>query len=291
MAGNTSNVKLGVCKVLYKGRDLGLTKGGVDVEVTTGTHPVNVDQYGETIVNEFITKREVKVTIPLAETTAENLIAIMPGAAYVTDGVKATGLIRVPTNPAANDVVTVNGVVFTFKTTRTSQYDILIGATPAMTAANIVTALSQSIDSAVVQANYSQTVVGTSPAVNAVQVQFNDYGTAGNAFTLAVTATNVTVSGATLTGGVNGTNSRADVTTGIGLNLLKVGGLLVLHPIANADSDTSEDFIIPNAATPGSAKFAYKYNDERIFNTEFHGYPDPATGILFKLGSLTASAS
>lgn len=85
MASDVRNVKLGVCNVSYGGVDLGLTKGGVEVSISTETHEVLVDKYGETPVNEFITSRKIEVTVPLAETTLENAIAIMPGATLVVD--------------------------------------------------------------------------------------------------------------------------------------------------------------------------------------------------------------
>lgn len=90
MPSSTENVKLGVCTVLFDSIDLGFTKGGVDVEVQTSTHEVKVDQYGETPVNELITGRTVSVKVPLAETTLDNLVAIMPGAVLVTDSVTPT---------------------------------------------------------------------------------------------------------------------------------------------------------------------------------------------------------
>lgn len=82
---NTENVKLGVCRVTFGGEDLGFTKGGVEVSVETSTHEVTVDQMGETPINEYITSRSCTVTVPLAETTLENLVKIMPGATLVVD--------------------------------------------------------------------------------------------------------------------------------------------------------------------------------------------------------------
>ncbi|EGT88588.1 hypothetical protein ABNIH1_18950, partial [Acinetobacter baumannii ABNIH1] len=35
MASDVKNVKLGVCKIMFDGVDLGFTKGGVDVTVST----------------------------------------------------------------------------------------------------------------------------------------------------------------------------------------------------------------------------------------------------------------
>lgn len=100
MAGtsNTKNVKLGVCRVSFGGTDLGFTKGGVEVSVETETHEVTVDQMGETPINEYITSRTCTVTVPMAETTLENLVKIMPGATLVTDSTTDTKkYVNVPT--------------------------------------------------------------------------------------------------------------------------------------------------------------------------------------------------
>lgn len=170
---DVKNVKLGVCRVLYDGQDLGFTKGGVDVAVSTETHEVQVDQYGQTPINEFIMGRTVTVTVPLAETTLENLVKIMPGAKLVTHA-----------------------------------------------------------------------------------------------------STKVT---------------RVDVPTGVGTSLVELAKTLTLHPINKPESDKSDDFTVHRAATAGALEFAYKLEDERIFNCEFKGYPD-GTGKLFSVGDPLAGA-
>jgi hypothetical protein len=103
MASDIKNVKLGVCKVTFGGTDLGYTKGGVEVSVKTETHKVMVDQFGKTPINEYIMGREVQVKVPLAETTLDNLVKIMPGAALLTDGVDPTKkVVNVPTGIGSN---------------------------------------------------------------------------------------------------------------------------------------------------------------------------------------------
>lgn len=77
------NIKLGACNATFKSTALGLTKGGVEVSVETTTHPVTVDQHGETLIDEFITKRQFKVTVPLAETTIELMGLALPGSEVV----------------------------------------------------------------------------------------------------------------------------------------------------------------------------------------------------------------
>lgn len=170
MASDTKNVKLGVCKVLFNGEDLGYTKGGVEVTVKTDTHKVNVDQFGKTAINEYVMGREVMAKVPLAETTIDNMVRIMPGATLQTDA----------TDP---------------------------------------------------------------------------------------------------------TKKYVEVTTGIGVDLLSTARELRLHPISLPDADFTEDFVIPLANTAGALNFAYKLEDERIFNVDFNGYPDPTTNKLFYVGS------
>lgn len=278
------NIRLGVCKITFGGVDLGLTKGGVDVEVTTETHVVEVDQFGKSPVDEYIMGRKVSAKVPLAETTLENLVRIMPGATLVEDGVKANGTVTFSTAPTANDTVTVNGVVFTAKAVPVNAHEFALGASAAEAAANLKAKLSAAADVAVDKAVY--TVSGA-----IVTATYATSGTDGNAFTLAKSGTAVAVSGATLTGGTNSTHKKVVVKHGIGESLLKSSKKLVLHPIALDDADLSEDFIILKANTPGAMQFAYKLEEERIFNTTFNGYPDPTTKELFVYGDETATAA
>ncbi len=172
---NTQNVKLGVCRVTFGGTDLGFTKGGVEVSVETQTHEVTVDQMGDTPINEYITSRSCTVTVPLAETTLENLVKVMPGATLVMDTQEST-------------------------------------------------------------------------------------------------------------------KKYVTVPTATGQSLLKVAQTLVLHPIANAENDKSDDFTVMRAATAGAMSYSYKLDDERIFSCEFKAYADE-DGNLFKVGDTSAVAS
>ena len=174
MASSIENVKLGVCKISFGGQDLGYTKGGVEVTVTSETKEVMVDQFGNTPINENIMGRKVVVKVPMAETTLDNLVKIMPGATLITDG--------------------------------------------------------------------------TDPTKKVVKVP-----------------------------------------SGIGTNLLTIAQKLVLHPIGKPDADKSEDFTVFKTATAGALSFAYKVDDERVFDTEFKGYPG-TDGHLFALGDDTATA-
>lgn len=286
MPSETRNVKLGVCTVTYDGVDLGYTKGGVEVEVKSETKKVMVDQFGNTPINEYVLGRTCTVKAPLAETTLENLARIMPGATLTAIGAtKASGTVTFTTAaPVNNDVVTVNGVAFTFKTTAVSSNDIsLTGITTfALAAAAFANAVNSSIDPLVSQ--ITATVV-----TGVVTLTADDAGVAGNAVTLTKTATNIAVSGATLAGGADATKKKVSVTNAVGSSLLAAAKKLVLHPIANLPADRSEDFTVPLAGTAGDMQFAFKLDDERIYNCTFEAYPNATTKVMFIIGDEAAA--
>ena len=123
------------------------------------------------------------------------------GFAFVTAGTKASGTITISTNPTNGHTVTVNGVLITFVTALTTGNQVLIGGTAANTGDALRTFLNaQTSNTSLNVATYT----GTGAAVT---VKYNTTGTAGNAFTLVAGQVSVSVSGATLTGGVNGNDS------------------------------------------------------------------------------------
>jgi hypothetical protein len=285
---DTRNVKMGVCRIYYDGVDLGYTKGGVEVDVSTDTHKMTVDQFGESIINEYIMKRDISVKIPLAETTLQNMVNIMPGSNLVqTGGTKATGTLTFVAQPANNSTIVLNGKTITFKDAGAvaANLEVLIGANLGATLTALKNLLEASTDPALAQATYTA-------SATVLTVTHNDYSDEGNAYTLSngTQAANATASGATLAGGADPTALRVDVTNAVGSNLLNSAKELVLRPIElDQVGDKSEDLIIPKAATAGALQFAYKYNEERIFNVTFSGYPDPTTNILFKFGNPAAA--
>lgn len=264
--GNTANVKLGVCNIRFGGIDLGLTKGGVEVEVSTDTHKVMVDQFGESEINEQITKRTVKVTAPLAETTLENMVSVMPGAVLVDSGTKQVYTIDEPT--PVNDAlytVTVNDVDY--------EYTADADATEAEIIAGLADAINLSGACPMVASTTVDSLILTARASGVTNVVSTSGGTLAGVETVAA------VAGA----------KRVDVKNGVGTDLLAIAKELVLHPISLPFADRSEDFIIPLASTAGGLNFAYKMDEERVYNVEFAGYPNSNTSVLFKFGDPAAA--
>lgn len=77
------NLEMGPCNVTFKTTDLGLTKGGVEVEFGTEVANITADQFGDTIIDDVIKGRMVKVTVPMAERDLEKLAAVIPGSTLI----------------------------------------------------------------------------------------------------------------------------------------------------------------------------------------------------------------
>lgn len=284
-----NNIKLGPAKVTFDGIELGFTIGGVEVQVQTSTHQTVVDQFGDTVVNEYIMGRNVTVKVPLAESTLENFKRLMPGSDLVQDGgVYAAGSVTLGTNPTNLQNIVINGVTVTFKTSApvAINNEVLIGATAAASVANLVAFLNASADGSISEAVYE--VDGTTPTK--ANVTYYTPGVVGNAFTLAVgTVTAAVVSGATLAGGTDSTKARVDVRVPAGYSLFTDAKVLILHPSHLPDSDKTQDFTVWIANCPGELQYAYKMDQERVFVANFRGYPDKSKDFrIFSYGDPTA---
>lgn len=116
----------------------------------------------------------------------------------------ATGSFTFAGQPANLDTITLNGTVVTFVTAAPAAGQVQIGGTLTNTLVNLLTFLQASTDTQLVKFTYY--VVGSILYVAAVAT-----GTAGNSLTIAKSSTNITVSGATLTGGTG-----TDISTMLG---------------------------------------------------------------------------
>lgn len=77
MAYNSKNINLGPCKVIWGGVDLGQTKGGVELTMTTEKQTVNIQGFNNLINREYIKNRSLVVKCPLAESGATLLRTLM----------------------------------------------------------------------------------------------------------------------------------------------------------------------------------------------------------------------
>lgn len=167
--------------------------------------------------------------------------------------VAATGTLTVGAgDAAAADTVTIAGRTYTFRSTIVGSVadDVLIGGSVTETAANLVAAITGGAGAGVTY--HADTLphpqVTASNVAGVVTITALPLGLAGNAFALAATGANLTASGATLTGGANGTLLQPVVDFDMDFD----AGLLTF---TNTTSlvDGSADIIV-NYAVAGSSR-------------------------------------
>lgn len=125
-----------------------------------------------------------------------NTISTITGGAAP---VAATGTITLTGLPVATETVTVNGAVWTWVAAATNPYEVTIGADAAGSATNLQAALGSNSEQ-----DGSLDVATFEDGGSQVDITFAHVGRSGNSFTLAEASSNLTVSGATLTGGAAG---------------------------------------------------------------------------------------
>lgn len=125
----------------------------------------------------------------------------------------ASGSLIFAGQPSNNDVFTVNGTAVTFVTSGATGNQVNIGASEAATVNALAAFLNASADVNISKMTY------VSDGVSKVYCISKVTGTAGNAYTLVkTTGTNLSVSGATLSGG-----SGVDVSSTLGINTASSG--------------------------------------------------------------------
>src|SRR6185312_3085755 len=174
-----------------------------------------VDQFGNSEVNEYITGRTISAKVPMAETTVVNMNAIMPGSTLAqTIGAKAAGSFSFVTNPSVGDTITIDGMVIKFIANGATPVgnEVALGTTGSGTATAVAAFIAASTDPRLALATFVA-------ATTSLNVTYGVDGTASNSYILSKpgTATVVTL----MTGGVNDKN-RADVSSGVGISLLAI---------------------------------------------------------------------
>ncbi|MDN7812086.1 DUF3383 domain-containing protein [Burkholderia gladioli] len=149
-------------------------------------------------------------------------------------GAAASGTVTLTANPAANDTLAINGTAVTFVAANPVGSQVLIGGTAAATAANLQAFLAASTDANLSQCSYSTT--GAVTTVTAIAL-----GNAGNAITLAKSSTAITLSGATLAGGVAASTVSYATAPGAGTDISTMLGLtssVASAPVAGIAAET-----------------------------------------------------
>lgn len=165
----------------------------------------SIGQFGNPVVraSDLVTHANIAQQAQLAGGNGGLLLTrvtdgtdVAASSTVTVPAIAATGSATFAGQPTASDTITIGGSAVTFVSAITTGLQILIGASLPATLANAVAFLAASADTNLVKFTYSTD--------NLTKLNFTAVtaGTAGNSLTLAKTATAITLSGATLSGGV-----------------------------------------------------------------------------------------
>lgn len=126
---------------------------------------------------------------------------------YDGNGSRATGVLTLTANAANTETVTINGVVYTFKTTLLNPYDVLIGSNMEESLQNLADCINAQPETSNIAYQGPVTanafVTAGWSTTDDLTVYAKTGGTAGNAYTTTDTLANGAWGGATLSGGVD----------------------------------------------------------------------------------------
>jgi len=179
-------------------------------------------------------------------------------------GTAASGTITLTGNPAANDTVTVGGTLITFVSANPVGSQVLLGSTAAQTAANLQAFLQASADVNISKCRYSTTL-------GVVTATYASVGTAGNAFTLAKSSTNITLSAATLTGGVNASSMTYATSPAAGTDISAQLGLVTgvaSAPVNGVNGEQPVDAVNAMVTNFGRQFLGIEIADTSVTNTQ-----------------------
>jgi len=75
--------RLGTCRVNYKGREMGYTKGGVTAKITVDIYEITVDQFGVVPLDAIDRGTTIEAVTPLAQTSFDNYTDAFPTLATI----------------------------------------------------------------------------------------------------------------------------------------------------------------------------------------------------------------
>lgn len=84
--GNVSNLRIGPCRITWKGQDVGFTLGGATLTYERKLTDLTVDKYGDSPVDMALTSTTLKIVTKVAEPVANKIKQMMPEGTDVVSG-------------------------------------------------------------------------------------------------------------------------------------------------------------------------------------------------------------
>jgi hypothetical protein len=159
-----------------------------------------------------------------------NEISATGADAGAVSPVKATGTLTLTGNAVADETVTINGVVYTWKTSADEAGEVTIGGSASVSIDNLIAEIN---GDGFAEAN--EDVIASAGAGDTMTLTAIEEGTQGNDITTVEVMTNATFGGATLTGGVTQVSGYDQAETGSIFNAASNMGTIMMDGAVATD--------------------------------------------------------
>ena len=205
---------------------------------------------------------------------------IVPATYSAVANTAATGALTFSGTGTADDTITIDGVVYTLKAAPAAAYEVLIGATAAETARNLVAAINANPTYEGVyfgEGTEDHPAVTASQASAVVNLTARAGGAGGNAIATTETSSGASFGAATLTGG-------AGATTGV-----KAIGITeyAVDNTGGADGDLSVAVWRQGVFNPNLVNFDDSFDTNAKKWMAFEGAPTPTAIFMVKPTTFT----
>lgn len=171
-------------------------------------------------------------------------------------GARATNTIELTGQPTAGNTVVIQGTTVTFVSGTPGANEVEIGLNTAETADNLLAFLQNSADANIALMTYAK--IG-----NIVTATARVYGTAGNAYTLTKVGANITVGGATFSGGVAPDTLAVNGTLFTFVSAYTTGSQILVGP-TEAATAANIKAILSASVVAGVAEATYTNSDNVV---------------------------
>lgn len=215
-----------------------------------------------TVINASLTDAEIAWNgsqfVVTSDSTGDGVKAA--GAITLTGnpsyGARATNTIELTDQPTAGNTIVIQGTTVTFVAGTPGVNEVEIGATTADTAQNLLNFLQVSSDVNIALMTYAK--IG-----NIVTATARVFGTAGNAYTLTKVGANITVGGATFSGGVAPDTLTVNGTAFTFVSAYTTGNQILVGP-TEAATTTNIKAILSASVIAGVAESTYSNSDNVV---------------------------
>jgi len=247
--------------------------------ISNGSFDIQIDGGAQSVTGlDFTAATNLNGVASVIDTALTGASVVWDGAKFIVtsdttgDGAKASGVITLTGNPSAGaratntisltgqpsagNTVVIQGTTVTFVAGSPGANEVEIGGSTAETANNLLAFLQASADANIALMTYAK--IG-----DVITATARVFGTAGNAYTLSKVGANITIGGATFSGGVAADTLTVNGTAFTFVSALTTGNQILVGPTAAATAANIKS-VLSASVISGVALATYQNADNLV---------------------------